>query len=213
MSSDGARVKRPEAEAGTRDLRDPKAMRAMAHPTRLEIMEILREAGPLTATELGERLGQSPANASFHLRTLAKYGFIEEADTQAKGRSRPWQEPTGGLLVREEELTGEARRAAEAMTAGFRSMLFRRIERWAAERAGYPKPWQSVGFQSEFRTDMTAEELREVSRKFGEALEPFKRPKSEVPDGAARVTIAAWGFPTELPEEPPEEPAEEGEGT
>lgn len=65
-------------------------MRALAHPTRLQIRELLDECGPLTATELAHRTGQSPANCSFHLRTLAKYGFIEEA-SGGRGRTRPWR--------------------------------------------------------------------------------------------------------------------------
>jgi DNA-binding transcriptional ArsR family regulator len=188
MSSDDWR-------AGARVLRDPKAMRAMAHPVRLQVLEILGEEGPLTATELGERIGESPANTSFHLRTLAKYGFVEEA-ARGKGRNRPWQEVKGSLMVREEELDGEARRAAVAMGNAKRIALLRRVERWATERFAYPKKWQAVGFEMEFRTQMTAEELKTVSRQIGEVLQPFARPGSEAPKGATAVTIAAWGFPT-----------------
>jgi DNA-binding transcriptional ArsR family regulator len=192
MSSD-------DTDPGTRVLRDPKAMRAMAHPVRLQVLEILGEEGPLTATELGERIGESPANTSFHLRTLAKYGFVEEAE-RGKGRNRPWREVKGGLLIREEELEGEARRAAVAMVSAKRMVMFRRIERWAAERFGYSKKWQSVGFEMEFRTQMTADELRRVSRQIGKILEPFKRPAGEVPKSARAVTIAAWGFRTDAPD-------------
>src|SRR4051794_41920037 len=72
-----------------REVTDPMAMRALAHPVRLALIEALADAGTLTATEAGERVGESPANASFHLRQLAKYGFVEEAGTQ--GRRRPWE--------------------------------------------------------------------------------------------------------------------------
>ncbi len=191
MSSD-------EPDPDARVLRDPKAMRAMAHPVRLQVLEILRENGPLTATELGERIGESPANTSFHLRTLAKYGFVVEAE-RGKGRSRPWRDATGELMIPDAELEGEARRAAVAMVRGMRMMLVRQIERWVDERSGYPKKWQATGFEMEFRTRMTAEELKRVGRQIQEVLEPFKRPASEVPKGAKAVAIAAWGFPTEPP--------------
>ena len=171
----------------------------MAHPVRLQVLEILGDEGPLTATELGERIGESPANTSFHLRTLAKYGFVEEAE-RGKGRSRPWREVKGGLLVREEELDGEARRAAVAMARARRSILLRRIERWVGERSSYSKRWQTVGFEMEFQTRMTVDELRRVSRQIGEILEPFKRPAADVPKSAKAVTIAAWGFRTDAPD-------------
>src|SRR5436309_138158 len=60
------------------ELTDPKAMRALAHPLRIELLRLLRE--PRTATECAEALGESPQSCSYHLRTLAKYGFVERAE-------------------------------------------------------------------------------------------------------------------------------------
>ena len=57
----------------------------------------------MTATQAGEALGESPANVSFHLRTLAKYGFVEEAPG-GTGRQRPWRRVAQAHVV-------EARRA------------------------------------------------------------------------------------------------------
>src|SRR5260370_36072891 len=65
-------------------------MRALAHPLRWALLEALGPAGTLTATEASELLGESPANCAFHLRTLAKYGFLEEAGG-GRGRQRPWR--------------------------------------------------------------------------------------------------------------------------
>ena len=72
-----------------RRLTDAKEMRALAHPTRVAAIELLSREGTMTATQLGELLDESPANMSFHLRTLAKYGFVEEAPG-GTGRERPW---------------------------------------------------------------------------------------------------------------------------
>src|SRR5579875_548422 len=65
-------------------------MRAMAHPTRLALLDALRREGELTATRAAELLDESPGNMSWHLQTLAKYGFVEETG-DGKGRSRPWR--------------------------------------------------------------------------------------------------------------------------
>src|SRR6478672_6158684 len=78
-----------------RNVRDPRTLSALAHPVRLGILEALTIEGPLTATELGDRLGESPANCSWHLRKLAEHDFVEEAPGQ--GRKRPWQVRTVGL--------------------------------------------------------------------------------------------------------------------
>ena len=72
------------------DLTDPKAIRALADPLRWGLLEALSHAGTLTATQASEMLGESPANCAFDLRTLAKYGFVEEAGG-GRGRERPWR--------------------------------------------------------------------------------------------------------------------------
>src|SRR3954452_6439833 len=95
-----------------REVTDPMAMRALAHPVRLAIIEALADAGTLTATEAGERVGESPANASFHLRQLAKYGYVVEAEG-GKGRRRPWKLKHLGMrwtdVHDDQELAGAAR--------------------------------------------------------------------------------------------------------
>src|SRR6202000_3530447 len=70
-------------------LTDAKAMRALAHPLRMAILELFNFRETMTATQASEALGESPANCAFHLRTLAKYGFVREAGG-GKGRERPW---------------------------------------------------------------------------------------------------------------------------
>jgi predicted ArsR family transcriptional regulator len=65
-------------------------MRAVAHPVRIALLDALTLHQPLTATEAGELIGETSTTCSFHLRMLAKYGFVEEAG-QAPGRRRPWR--------------------------------------------------------------------------------------------------------------------------
>ena len=60
----------------TRRLTDARVMRALAHPTRIDLLELVAREGELTATQAAQRLGLTPGNCSFHLRQLAKYGFL-----------------------------------------------------------------------------------------------------------------------------------------
>src|SRR3954451_6663546 len=71
-------------------LRDPRAMRALAHPARLAILERLSTDGPSTATECAEVTGQSPSACSYHLRALAKWGLVEETEGDDR-RERRWR--------------------------------------------------------------------------------------------------------------------------
>src|SRR3984957_17015156 len=73
-------------------LTDPRVMRALAHPARIEIWSHVLLEGPATATECAAVAGLSPSACSYHLRTLAKYGFVEEdPGHSADGRERPWR--------------------------------------------------------------------------------------------------------------------------
>ena len=47
-------------------------MRALAHPLRLRLLELLGAEGAFTASEAARRLDETPANVSWHLRTLAE---------------------------------------------------------------------------------------------------------------------------------------------
>ena len=73
------------------DVRDPRALRALAHPLRGKLLGLLRLDGPSTATQLGYRLGESSGSTSYHLRQLAAYGFVEDMPGEGTGRERWWQ--------------------------------------------------------------------------------------------------------------------------
>ncbi|MEE1940863.1 helix-turn-helix domain-containing protein [Streptomyces sp. TRM 70361] len=70
--------------------RDAAALKALTHPLRIRLLGLLREDGPATATELAERTGESSASTSYHLRVLARHGFVAEAGNR-DGRERRWR--------------------------------------------------------------------------------------------------------------------------
>lgn len=73
------------------DVRDPRALRALAHPLRTALLGLLRLEGPSTATRLGQRLGESSGATSYHLRQLAAFGFVEEVTGEGTARERWWR--------------------------------------------------------------------------------------------------------------------------
>lgn len=73
------------------DVTDPMAIRALAHPLRLDLLDLLAAIGPATAARCGRVLGVPQANCSFHLRQLAKYGFVEDAGPGDDRRERQWR--------------------------------------------------------------------------------------------------------------------------
>lgn len=50
--------------------------RALANPTRLQILELLGVAGSMTVSEIQQRLEVGPANVSQHLAVLRAQGLV-----------------------------------------------------------------------------------------------------------------------------------------
>jgi DNA-binding transcriptional ArsR family regulator len=187
----------------TRELRDPRALRALAHPVRLQIMEELAQAGQATATELADRIGESAANCSWHLRQLAQYGFIEEAGG-GSGRQRPWK------LVAQSNRFGKGDKddpeLARAGDAAIEVILDRELEAfraWQAARRQQPEEWRDASFMTQSWDYLTVEELdalrkdfqalmeHHVVRHVAERADPAKRPP-----GARMIRLVAWGIPS-----------------
>jgi DNA-binding transcriptional ArsR family regulator len=82
------------------EISDPKTIRALAHPLRLDLLQLLGSSGPATAAQCGRVLGVSQASCSFHLRQLANYGFVEQAEPGRDRRERRWRVPHAQLSVR-----------------------------------------------------------------------------------------------------------------
>lgn len=79
----------PVATPTRHSITDPERIRALAHPLRLELLDHLADVDEATATECARHTGESVASCSFHLRMLAKYGYIEPAER--RGREKPWR--------------------------------------------------------------------------------------------------------------------------
>jgi len=190
------------AERRTVMLTDPRALRAMAHPTRLELIGLLRRGGPLTATQAAERIGESPASCSFHLRQLAKYGLVEEAGG-GRGRERPWRATaisTEWPVVAENE---ETRAAGEMLSRVVVERYFESAVEWLERQPTEPPEWAEAALIGDAQVEMTAEEMGEVEARIRELLEPYlKRLEDRSPavPGSRPVSIIALAFPLAEPE-------------
>src|SRR5438128_11256170 len=120
------------------ELTDPRAIRAIAHPVRIEILRALSKE-PKTATQCAGLVGESPQSCSYHLRTLAKYGFVERAEA-ANGKERPWRKTSGGMTWS----VHTDPEAARALSATFLARDFRLLQGYLADPAdAWPEPLYS----------------------------------------------------------------------
>jgi DNA-binding transcriptional ArsR family regulator len=185
-----------------RHLTSPTELRALSHPTRLTILTLLDEEGPLTATEAGERIGESPANASFHLRTLAKYGYVEEAPG-GRGRQRPWQIVRRDVDIPGDELSAEAKLAADALLELIRARDDQRLLAYGRTRGDYPKEWRAAATEMRVSLHLSAAELAELGEGIEEQLKPNLQLQGiesrDRPPGTLPVAFGLFAVPTRLP--------------
>jgi DNA-binding transcriptional ArsR family regulator len=106
----------------------PEALRALAHPLRIRILDLLPSRGPLTASKLGEIVGESSGSTSYHLRQLAKHGLVREVEGKGTARERWWERTPGGFRVSSAG-TGSAagRQTAEAVNIEFLRLRNERV--------------------------------------------------------------------------------------
>lgn len=179
-----------------REISDPKAMRALAHPVRLAILDAMRNEGQLTATRAADLLDQSPGNMSWHLQTLAKYGFIVEAEG-AKGRSRPWKIAPGTNKFNPTEAVPGSLDAVEQLVITVLDRSFEQLQEWWRQRNDFGGAWFEASFIKEDTSFLTSAELAEISEhmdqllcRYDERSEPAQRPA-----GAQPVHMVTFAHP------------------
>ena len=137
------------------------AMRALAHPTRIALIEALRLHDTLTATEASAVIGVSPTNCAFHLRALARYGFVEEVGT-GPGRRRPWRALDVPLVFSDVQPDEQSAAAARALSDVLIKHWLGRLQSAQATRHDQPPEWQEVLGGSQTVAHVTVDELREL---------------------------------------------------
>jgi predicted ArsR family transcriptional regulator len=184
---------------GVLQLTDPRALRAVAHPTRLKLLSELRRLGPLTATQAGERIGESPATCSFHLRQLDKYGLVEEAGG-GRGRARPWRATAMGHEWSSRGPGGEPDDAGDMLSRVVVERWFEESLQWVERRAEESEEWAEAAVFEDRLIYLTPAELDDLSRRIGELLAPYAGRVTDPearPEGARPATYIQIAFPLE----------------
>ena len=148
-------------------------MRAMAHPVRLALMQALTDAGTLTATEAAERVGESPSNCSFHLRQLAKYGFVEEAPG-GTGRKRPWRVVNVGFRMTDVQEDPETALAAGVLGRVVTERSLERARVGMEQRHALPDEWRAVTGTDQFTLYVTPEEMKQFNEQLLAMFDPYR---------------------------------------
>lgn len=195
---DGRADGRPAGQR-RRLLDDPVAIRALAHPIRLELRAIIGRSGRITAADAARKLGISHALASHHLRQLAKYGFVEQI-VGSDNRERPWQ-----LVHTSIDFRGVEDRpgGAEAVTV-FEQVVAERavieLRRVQEQRPSMPPEWRKHAGIGRSTVYLTADELDTLLNAFDHLLGEYieQRPLDDIasrPAGSLPISFTLFTLP------------------
>lgn len=178
-----------------RRISDPGALRALAHAGRYAILEKLQADGPATATEVAEVAGLSPSACSYHLRLLARHGFVEPDDSRDRdGRERVWRAAITSWVSDPDP--GADRGQAQAMDSTLARVMLASSDAKVldfVDRAAAEPAWREAALMSSSTVVVTVDELREISAALMGVLRPYfrsSRPLGAAPDGARQVHLS-----------------------
>ncbi|EQD47771.1 ArsR-family transcriptional regulator [mine drainage metagenome] len=186
-----------KSDARSVELKDPRALRALAHPTRLRLLTLLRTVGSLTASQAAERTGESAGSCSFHFRQLSTWGLVEEAGG-GRGRERPWRATAQFTSVSRVADTRESAEASRLFTKVVAAQYFELLSDWIDAEDREPPKWQEASQFSDVMMFLSAEELAGVTRAISDLLRDAAvqfGPRAHPPEGARMVQFVTLAHP------------------
>lgn len=195
-SEGGADADRARPERRT-TVTDPRALRALAHPLRLALLDHLMSFGPRTASECAAVVGSTASNCSYHLRALAKVGLVEPVDAE-DGRERPYRSSSTGLTFGRTE---DPEFAIGADTVE-RALADRQVDdeaalvhRAIAQRDEQPIEWREASLLTGYALKLTPGELRELMQGLDALIRPYiALTRVDAPEGSDVVALHLNAF-------------------
>ena len=172
---------------------DPRALRALAHPLRWQLMDLIGSETTATATRCAEVLGERVASCSYHLGILGKYGYIELVPGQT-GKEKPWRLASHRQNLDPSDLDTEGTLAAEAAAEAFLDHELARIKQRLSRLSLEPEQWRAASLLIGNTTWMTAEELRGITDQLKQLVTTHEERAADPaarPPGAREVRLLA----------------------
>jgi DNA-binding transcriptional ArsR family regulator len=179
---------------------DAGALKALAHPLRFQLLELLIEHGPATASGLGRIVGENSGSTSYHLRQLERHGLIEEAGDLGNARDRYWRAAEGGwtlqgfeMLQREDTAEAASRVLGEVVRA-----RFERMQRWHETGHAWGRDWVEASIEMTARLRLDRAQLAAMTDELVAVVARYRDQQADVDDpGTALVTVDLSAFPAE----------------
>lgn len=154
---------------------DAGALRALAHPLRVRMFDILSQYGPQTASSLAEMTGESSGATSYHLRALAKHDLIREVEGRGSARERWWERPRGSVSFANPEAlkTPSGRAATRMIMTEFLNRRHQQLLDFVTESISLPddEPEDTSALVSTTTAHLTRAEATELNERFSALID------------------------------------------
>ncbi|KRA24464.1 hypothetical protein ASD65_08545 [Microbacterium sp. Root61] len=181
---------------------DPAALKALAHPVRLDVLGYLMAQGPATASECARAVDDTPSNCSYHLRVLAKHGLVESVDSE-DGRERPWRATITGMTSDMGSDDPATVAGATALAEASVQLEYQLAREHLRRRDHIEGPWRDVDALMNFGLRVSPDELRGLVEQIDAIVRPFiAATRTEAPTDAALASLSVLAFPRPTFERP-----------
>lgn len=178
---------------------DTGALRALAHPMRIRIYDILSQYGAQTASTLAALLDESTGATSYHLRALAKHDLIREVEGRGSARERWWERPVGGVSFANPEAvkTPSGREATRLVMSEFFQLRHEQLMRFVGtELDNDTSAWREGSMISTATTRLTPAQSAELGAKIMELIDAaVDEHRTQTGDDVRPVSIRTDIFP------------------
>lgn len=182
---------------------DASALKALAHPMRVQILRILQLRKKASVTSLANELGETTGATSYHLRQLARHGFVEEfeaeqsAEKRAGRKQRWWRMAVDQIHVTGFDFMARAdtRDAAAFLLREYQADRSRRLGNWFATATQWPKEWQDASSDMDGLLELSPKQARALADELAAVVGRYRELKPG--RGARPVDVQYAVFPSD----------------
>ncbi|MFI6596653.1 ArsR/SmtB family transcription factor [Nonomuraea sp. NPDC050536] len=182
-------------ESRPRVLSDVDALKALAHPLRQQLLTWLQRHGPATSADLAATFSEDRGATSYHLRYLARFGFIEEDAERSSGRRKYWRAIPQDVRLPRRPVDPEIALAAQEIGRQWMERADRDLTAYLSNREGFGE-FATAAMHSFGGTMLTPEELAQFGEEYIAFLSSWHREPDQASPGSRHVSVVFHAFPT-----------------
>ncbi|WP_433292978.1 ArsR/SmtB family transcription factor [Actinoplanes sp. CA-030573] len=177
------------------ELTDIDALKALAHPLRQRLLTWLQRNGAATSADLAAVFGEDRGATSYHLRQLARFGFIAEDSRRSAGRRRYWKAVPQDIRLPRTPASPSVAAAAEEIGRQWFTRSQEELIAYLENREAFGE-FAVAAPHSYGSTSLTPAELARFGAEYLALLSRWHRAPDEASPGSRHISVVFHAFPT-----------------